>query len=183
MPGTGTLRTVSPERGLARNQVAAEQGGEVVGVKVDDPCQPRKHRLPRLVMAQLVPPGAGTLPVRGRAWVEVGQGGGAGDVEVGVDGLVAELGPHGAGAQCDTGVQCGPVPPMSKPGGDITGAGGDLGDGGWVERHTVHARVGAQERVAPHDAVAGLRLRQDVLGSAHQAASWSSSRASWMVIE
>ena len=35
-----------------------EQGGEVVVVEVDDACQPGPHRLPGLVAAQLVPPGA-----------------------------------------------------------------------------------------------------------------------------
>jgi hypothetical protein len=57
-----------------------EQGGEVVIVEVDDACQQGPHCRAGLVVAQLVQPGAGTLPVRGCAGVEVGQGGGAGDV-------------------------------------------------------------------------------------------------------
>ena len=51
-----------------------EQGGEVVVVEVDDACQPGPHRLPGLVAAQLVPPGAGTLPVCCCVRVEAGEG-------------------------------------------------------------------------------------------------------------
>jgi hypothetical protein len=96
------------------------------------------------------------------------------DVEVGVDGLGAELGADGTGAKSNIGVLRGPLPPTDQPDGDVIGAGSDRGGGGRIERHGVHARVGAQERIAPHAAVPVLRLLHNVFGSAHQAASWSS---------
>lgn len=91
------------------------------------------------MVAELIPPGAGPLPVPGGVRVEARQGGNVRDVEVGVDGLGAELGADGAGAQTNLGMLHGPLPPADQPGGDVTGVGCDRGAGGRLERHRVRA--------------------------------------------
>ena len=116
-----------------------EQGGEVVTVEIDDACQPGPHRLTGLVVAELIPPGAGPLPVPDGVRVEARQGGNVRDVEVGVDGLGAELGADGAGAQTNLGMLHCPLPPADQPGGDVTGVGCDRGARGRLERHRVRA--------------------------------------------
>jgi hypothetical protein len=77
--------------------------------------------------------------VGGCVGIETGQSWSVGDIKMGVDGLGAELGADGAGAQDDIGVLRGPLTPPDQPGGDVTGAGGDRGGGGRIERHGIHA--------------------------------------------
>ena len=116
-----------------------EQGGEVVVVEVDDACQPRPHRLSDLVAA--------SWPHRSRARCQCSAVPGlrlaraemSGNVEVGVDRLVAELRADSAGAQGHLGMLRGPLPPAVQPGGDLTGMVSDRGGGGRIERHGVRA--------------------------------------------